>query len=161
MFSVMERRFLCAPNLDKLRKASNAYGSLQLLKFCSDMLCLPERFGNHVSCPFCRHKYLVQPVTCLLGSRHIVQCDFCFQTLCWNLFKDRNPENLLYPIKNDRSFLLVRLVNELPRLHSREVKSARHLFAIVALATGCASANLHFNRLQLADSVRQRSLLTE
>ena len=131
-----------------------------MLKYCSDTLCLPEGFGKHVCCPFCRHNYVVQPDSCLLGKRHLVQCD-SFSNFILNLLKDRDLENLLYPIKKDKSLLLVRLVNALPSLNASEIKSTLHLFAIAALATGYATANPFFSRLQLADSVRQRILLLD
>ena len=65
---------LCS-HMSKLKRCDNKYGLFQLIKFCTDTWTLPERFGSKYPRDFCWHRFEMQPSNCVLGSRHIVQCD--------------------------------------------------------------------------------------
>ena len=75
-----------------------------MIKFCSDSLTPPERFGVSVPFPFCFHFFHENPAGTKLGLRYLVCCD-SFNCFVLNQLSDQDFENIYVVIEFQRSFL--------------------------------------------------------
>jgi hypothetical protein len=130
----------------KLARCRNKYGTLSIVKFLSDSLCVPARFGQRVCCPYCKSS------SSDFSLMHLVACEACINTIL-NTLSSQDRDKISSVCRASPRLIFLRLISCMHVMPNKLILSIASLFATLALSIASFVASpedslpAHFKRL--------------